>query len=110
MKEVYLLIQEFWPEGWAYGGALMEWRLVVKSLYSSSASFQLTLISQKGAYTLVWSPDFCDGQATSGLLSSGGQQGLYLWYTGLYIFVCSKICCLRIWFIISLNLGTESRS
>lgn len=82
----------------------------VKSLYSSSASFQLTLISQKGAYTLVWSPDFCDGQATSGLLSSGGHKGLYLWYTGLYIFVCSKICCLRIWLIISLNLGTESRS
>lgn len=76
----------------------------VKSLYSSSASFQLTLISQKGAYTLVWSPHFCDGQATSRLLGYDGQQGLYLWHTRLYIFAYSKICCLRIWLIISPNL------
>ena len=51
------------------------------SLHSPSTLLQLTGISQKGAYILVWSPHFykcCPGD-TSRFPRSGGQWGLRFW-------------------------------
>lgn len=65
MKEAYSL--ELWLEGQALGLAHTEVHVEMlsgntgqemPSIHSPSASLQLISISQEGAYTFVWSPDF----------------------------------------------------
>ena len=69
MTKACLLVQEFWLEGQTSGWiqiqspkeALLEDRgQPVQSLCPLSASLHLMGIFQKEAYTVVWSPEFCD--------------------------------------------------
>lgn len=60
-----------------YGAALKKCRIWTPSWCSPSALFQLTRISQKVAYTLFWSPSFCDCHSTDTAWSPS-QQGLCL--------------------------------
>lgn len=67
-KEAYLLVQALWPEEQASSSAhLGAYRVALRERRQVDATFtfspclvpQLASISQKGAYTLVWRPDFC---------------------------------------------------
>lgn len=68
VKEATLFILEIQTEGQAqslgsivvYQAALKEHRLWISSWSSPSALFQLTGIFQEGAYTFIWSPNFCN--------------------------------------------------
>ena len=72
-KEACLHIQKLWPVGQASGLVLLQGTMErvsgnggqwTQSLFSLSASLQLTRIFQKGAYTLRWCPNFsgyCQG-------------------------------------------------
>lgn len=66
----------------AYSSALKEHRLWMPSWHYPSAFLQLTGISPKRAYTLDWSPDFCDfcPGDTNRLSGYSGQHGLCLWF------------------------------
>ena len=64
----------------AYGAALKEHRLWTPSWCSPSAFFQLIGISQKTAYTFIWSSNFYNFHSgdTSRLSGFGGHWGLCL--------------------------------
>lgn len=61
--------------------AFKEYRMWVLSWHSLSSLLQLAGISEKRAYTLLWSPNFCNWhpEDTSRLYDSGGQQRWCLW-------------------------------
>ena len=82
---------------------------MIPSLCSPSALLQLTDISQKRVCTLIWSPDLCNccPEDTYRSLSSGSQRGLRL-QSHRIIYNCTLYnCCLRVWLLISLNLGAD---
>ena len=78
------------------------------SLYFPSASLQLAGTSQKRAYILIWSPNFC--KCCPGNTWSHGLEASRIYDccpTGVHILAYFKCCCLAVWFPISLKLGAD---
>lgn len=83
------------------------WRVL--SLRSLLALLQFTGTSQKVPYISVWSPSICkccQGD-TSKLPGLEASMSCHCGPTGLFIFAYFKGCCLRVWLLISLNLGAD---
>lgn len=109
VKYTYFIIQELQPWGGiksaTYRGILKECQLGASSLHVPPESPQLTGISHKEAYTLIWSPNFCGccQRVPSDSLVLVASRVYACSPSGLHTLAFLKRYYLTIWFPISLN-------